>query len=91
VGKNPHKWLNHAGLRVFQKWAKSGHRVGKVGKKLTKTSLQPLQIFHNIFQKTHFAHFHGHFAHFLPTFKIKSGQRIFIKNHSKSAKIKRRS
>jgi hypothetical protein len=33
VGKNAYKWLNHAGLRVLQKWAKSGQKVGKVGKK----------------------------------------------------------
>jgi hypothetical protein len=61
VGKNPYKRHNHAGLRVLQKWAKSGHNLGKVGRNMTKTSLQHYQFLPNIInfsRKTHFGHFH---------------------------------
>jgi hypothetical protein len=64
VGKNPHKWLNHAGLRVFQKWAQSGQsgqKTDQSGQKYNKNVLTTLLTFP---QKCHLPTF----AHFLPTF-----------------------
>jgi hypothetical protein len=87
VGKNPHKWLNHAGLRVFQKWAKSGQKVGKwplLDKNVLKIQKS---FFTNFIKKSILPTFMVTLPTFCPLSKSKVGKYFHLKFTPFSPKI----